>query len=299
MESTDLLLKLQELEDSLQAIDSAKNEVNKTVNAYSVLGFKISSYAENLNDVSQQLKNLQDTIKDAYTSLQNRIEKQQGEFATGFIQSVNQADTTLQTTSAEFKSTTDAAKETIAESIKQTENDFKEQVNSASETFSEHCNNAAASFKETLTEITISLQNEIERKHNEIADRLSQSVNQADTTLQTTSAEFKNTTDATKESIIETVNKTKNDFKEQVNNLSEIFSGHCDNAAASFKNAAATAHNDMDRFMSETDKAIKDYQQQISEIRIELLNEEKKLRKWIYIILILVVGLIIINFIRL
>ena len=201
MESTDLLLKLQELEDSLQAIDSAKNEVNKTVNAYSVLGFKISSYAENLNDVSQQLKNLQDTIKDAYTSLQNRIEKQQGKITTGFTQSVNQADTTLQTTSAEFKNTTDAAKESIAESIKQTENNFKEQVNSASETFSEHCNNAAASFKETLTEIIASLQDRIERKHNEISDRFTQSVNQADTTLQTTSAEFKSTTDAAKKTI--------------------------------------------------------------------------------------------------
>lgn len=174
MDTNDLLLKLQELEDNLQTINSAKDEVNKTVNAYSKLGVKISSYADRLNEVSKQLKELHETIKETNTSLLNDFERRQSQLSKGFVQSVTQAANVLQSTSTEFKNITDTAKSSLVETIQQTGRDFKEQVNDISQAFFNHCNNAIVSFKNASDAIHNDMERIVNSMNNAIADNKGQ-----------------------------------------------------------------------------------------------------------------------------
>ena len=207
MKQEEFLPKLQELENSLQSINSAAGEVERTVKAYSDLGIKIDSYTNKLEDIAKQINQLCDAVNSNYSLRLEGMDKRLDELISRFSQSVNQADSTLQATVTDF-------------------------------------NYDATSTTTSLTDVA---------------------------------------------------EQTKVDLRRLSGEISNAFSERCDNAITSFKNASDAIHNDMDRLISSVNSTIGDSQRQLSELRQELLDENKKSRKLNYYTMVLVAISIILS----
>lgn len=165
MKQEDLLHKLQELEKSLQSVNSAAGEVEKTVKAYADLGIKINSYTNELENINKQINQLCDAVNSNYSLRLKGMDKRLDELSAKFVQSVNQADSTLQTTVADFDHKATSTTTSLADVAEQTKVDLRRLSNDISNAFSERCDNAIASFK-----------NAADAVHNDM-DRLISSVN--------------------------------------------------------------------------------------------------------------------------
>ena len=147
MKQEDLLHKLQELEKSLQSVNSAAGEVEKTVTAYADLGVKINSYTNELENIAKQINQLCDAVNSNYSLRLEGMDKRLDELSAKFVQSVNKADSTLQTTVTDFNHETQSATTSVADVAEQTKVSLRRLSDDISGTFSERCNNATTSFR--------------------------------------------------------------------------------------------------------------------------------------------------------
>ena len=142
-----MLCKLQELEKSLQSVNSAAGEVEKTVKAYSDLGVTINSYANELENIAEQINQLCDAVNSNYSLRLEGLDKRLDKLSARFVQSVNQAGSTLQATVADFNHETQSATTSVADVAEQTKVDLRRLSDDISNAFSERCDNAIRSFR--------------------------------------------------------------------------------------------------------------------------------------------------------
>ena len=286
-----MLHKLQELEKSLQSVNSAAGEVEKTVKAYADLGVKIDSYANKFENIAKQINQLCDAVNSNYSLRLEGMDKKLDELSAKFVQSVNQADSILQVTVADFNHDATSTTTSLTDVAEQAKVDLRRLGDDISNAFSERCDNAITSFKNA----SVAIHNDMDKRTGELSSRFAQSVNQTDSALQTTITDFNHETKSATTSLADVAEQTKVDLRRLSDDISGTFSERCDNAITSFKNASDAIHNDMDRLISSVNSTIGDSQRQLSELRQEMLDENKKSRKLSYYTMVLVAISIILS----
>ena len=256
-----MLLNLQKLESSLQNIDSATDEVKKTVKASSDLENSVNAYTKELKGISNQYKKLNEALTSSYSTQIDDIAKRLNEIAEKFTQSVTRSNSSLSSKNTKACKEIENSARSFTDAAMQLREGFEEQVKGKTDAFSAGCDKAVTSF-EAATKQT---KEDFVGQLNKSSKTFSESCDKAVTAFET----------ATKQ--------TKEDFVGQLDKSSKAFSEGCDEAIISLQKISDTIVSNLDN-VSAIKSAVEDSQKKMSKMKQELFDKNEEIRKSVTVV---------------
>ena len=273
MRREDLLLNLQKLESSLQNIDSATDEVKKTVKASSDLENSVNAYTKELKGISNQYKKLNDALTSSYSTQIDDIAKRLNEIAEKFTQSVTRSNSSLSSKNTKACKEIENSAKLFTDAAMQLREGFEEQVKGKTDAFSASCDKAVTSFETVAKQTKEDFVGQLDKS----SKAFSASCDKAVTAFETAA------------------NQTKEDFVGQVNKSSETFSESCNEAIISLQKISDTIMSNLDS-VSAIKSAVENSQ---SKMKKELLDENEEIRKSVTVVSVFTVLSMILSFLAL
>lgn len=139
METNELLTSLARLESALQEVESAKNQVKQTVDAYDVLQKQIKEYTQSLDSIKTSIQGIISDLRTRGSELESE--------ATGIL--------------ASFEASASQLLAKLSESTSDVLEELKIKLAKANEAFAKEGNNVAAGFKNSTDEQLTKLQQSV------------------------------------------------------------------------------------------------------------------------------------------
>lgn len=139
METNELLTSLAKLESTLQEVESAKNQVKQTVDAYGALQKQIEEYTKSLDSIKTSIQGIISILHARESSLDSDARKILSSFETSVAQLLAK----------------------LSESTSGVLKELKTNLTKANEAFAKKCNDVAADFKNSTDEQLTKLQQSV------------------------------------------------------------------------------------------------------------------------------------------
>jgi chromosome segregation ATPase len=128
METNELLTSLAKLESSLQEIESAKNQVQKTVESYAALQREIKTYTQSLDSIKTSISGILSDVRADKVDLENE--------SAGIL--------------ASFRESTTNALDDLKKDLSKANDAFKEKAQSISDTFKNNTDGELAKLRQSV-----------------------------------------------------------------------------------------------------------------------------------------------------
>lgn len=174
MDTKDILKSLTTLEQNLKNIDSARQQVLNTVNAYEGTRAQLAKLAPELQSISEQLTNVFNLIKDNQTSLKTEVSKNVKTIFANIKSEIDGLDNATQAIQSSFKTSCDDTSRKLTETINKsrtlldegTEKAIK-RINDKAKAEIENLTNLLSTFKTTTKNIQDNFQTSTTSVHND------------------------------------------------------------------------------------------------------------------------------------
>lgn len=174
MDTKDILKSLTALEQNLKNIDSARQQVLNTVNAYEGTRAQLAKLAPELQSISEQLTNVFNLIKDNQTSLKTEVSKNVKTIFANIKSEIDGLDNATQAIQSSFKTSCDDTSRKLTETINKsrtlldegTEKAIK-RINDKAKAEIENLTNLLSTFKTTTKNIQDNFQTSTTSVHND------------------------------------------------------------------------------------------------------------------------------------
>ncbi|MDO4755958.1 MAG: hypothetical protein Q4A54_06415 [Parabacteroides sp.] len=174
MDTKDILKSLTTLEQNLKNIDSARQQVLNTVNAYEGTRAQLAKLAPELQSISEQLTNVFNQIKDNQTSLKTEVSKNVKTIFANIKSEIDGLDNATQAIQSSFKTSCDDTSRKLTETINKsrtlldegTEKAIK-RINDKAKAEIENLTNLLSTFKTTTKNIQDNFQTSTTSVHND------------------------------------------------------------------------------------------------------------------------------------
>lgn len=174
MDTKDILKSLTTLELNLKNIDSARQQVLNTVNAYEGTRTQLAKLAPEFQSISEQLTNVFNLIKDNQTSLKAEVSKSVKTVFANIKSEIDSLDNATQAIQSSFKTSCDDTSRKLTETINKsrtlldegTEKAIK-RINEKAKAEIDNLTNVLSTFKSTTQNIQDNFQTSTTTVHNE------------------------------------------------------------------------------------------------------------------------------------
>lgn len=159
MDTNELLIAISGLEKNLKDIDSAKEQVNKTIEAYKGIHGQVESYTKSLDKVSQNISSMIDAVKSNRQILGSELDKElKGKFKE------------MEEKLSEMKALAESSSEKFTTQYEITNNKINNKLNQTTENFNSSTANIQTDFKvlanSILTDFRSNIETETEKLEN-------------------------------------------------------------------------------------------------------------------------------------
>lgn len=163
MEEKDFLSSLQNLKNSLLQLNSAREYVEKTIGSYDAVGMKIKNYADSLDAVSQNIKELSETIGSNHTLLADATNQELQSVLRSFSQSIKKESLVIGKTLDDFKTKTNELGDSFAKTINKTYETWRTNCEDIATTLKNSTWRTADSFAKETTDVAKTFSDDIEK----------------------------------------------------------------------------------------------------------------------------------------
>jgi DNA repair exonuclease SbcCD ATPase subunit len=151
METNELLSSIANLEANLKEIDSARKQVNKTIQAYENVYRQIDDYAKSLDKVSECILAMVEVVK---LNRQNLSADLNNELDSKFVEMGKEI--------ARFKATTDSLTDKFAKQCDTTTIEIQKMLSNTKDNFSGDCTSIQMNFSGTVDKSLVSFKSSVE-----------------------------------------------------------------------------------------------------------------------------------------
>lgn len=150
MNAQDILKTLNALEQSLQNVESARQQVTNTVNAYEGAKSQLHALATEFTSVSMELKNVYAAINENVSSIDNTLQEKIGEVFADIRRKTQGMEDTIKNVQIVFEATSKEAAQSIKDSVGGSLLKLNDGVQAVVESFNEKATSEVGSISTTL-----------------------------------------------------------------------------------------------------------------------------------------------------
>lgn len=170
MDKNELLIALSGLEKNLKDIDSAKEQVNKTIEAYKGVHGQVESYTKSLDEVSQNISSMIDAVKSNRQILGSELDKDLKDKFKEMEGKLSDMKSIAQSSSEKFTTQYEIATNKIQNTLNKTNESFNSTTADIQTDFKVLVNNILTDFKNNIDAETEKLYNCIQQLNNALSN---------------------------------------------------------------------------------------------------------------------------------
>lgn len=208
---------LAELAKSLKDLDSARRQVDSTVEAYGQLSKATTEYAANMASVQKSIEKLVATIGDNYQGDVNRLKAKSEIVIASCKAKLDHAATTfansVSATKNDFGNALDKMRTEYEDNIEGLENECKRSV----ETFNNTLGQVATALGATLNKVGA----ELEANNSRLENERKRSIEAFDNSLKKATSAFQNSISTTRNDVDHTLGQIRHEYDNAAGNLRE------------------------------------------------------------------------------
>ncbi len=169
MDTNELLIAISDLEKNLKDIDSAREQVNKTIEAYKGVHDQVENYTKSLDKVSQNISSMIDVVKSNRQILGSELDKElKGKFKE-MEGKLSDMKAIVQSSSEKFATQYELATSKIQNTLNETNESFNSTTTDIQADFKILANNILTDFKNSIDAETEKLYNYIQQLNNALS----------------------------------------------------------------------------------------------------------------------------------
>ena len=170
MDTNELLIAISGLEKNLKDIDSAREQVNKTIEAYKGVHGQVESYTKSLDKVSQNIFSMIDAVKSNRQILGSELDKElKGKFKE-MEGKLSDMKAIAQSSSEKFATQYELATSEIQNTLNKTNESFNSTTTDIQANFKVLANNILTDFRNNIDAETKKLDNCIQQLNNALSN---------------------------------------------------------------------------------------------------------------------------------